>query len=704
MNQLKNSCSTTYFFKNYATLLKKTRRKRGWILFTSALAQFLVLLYVTSVEMISRHVSPYIYVPVALTGALLMSLGGSMILLFLVGAWCAVTPVRRDQVNPLNYAAPIKSDTKIAVLLPIYHEDPARVAGGILAMMEELSKSPDASKFEWFVLSDSRNVNIIVQEEMMVFLVREAYPLFKVHYRNRITNSFAKVGNTSDFYRRWGKFFKYVVMLDADSILPGKSFVDLVKSMEGNDKIGLIQSRFFEIKSDTIFGMVSNFRFLVDNFLYTYYYNFFFPGRGFYMGHNAILRTDAFMKCCNLPVMKRNLFFPGGKLTSHDYYEGCLIQGGGYYTWILPQIISFDQQLHNMTTFYVRERRWLVGAQDWFRLFMSSSLDTFGKINMFQRAIFYYASTLGLFTFCLAYFESAWVFQHPLKERFLLEVFQEQNQHTGFKLIVFASLILFLKSFSQMLIYFFVFKRIGWVKKMGGTIKFFVSYRIFSMLQSFIMLIATCLINLFLWAWIKRQPMVWSAQDREGTALTWKDCIEGYFKISLIGLIVINFVDNNIFPYMHVQQFRILGMNVRAVEIPYLKMALIFPAVILFLSPLFVRFTSLPCPLFKKFHWLKMPYDDEDQHSVVKNTFLYAEQMREKIPSTIGFLDALKSPWFSTHHILNSPSRPKKFSFWKNRLEARHATELSPSEQKLILRCRELWALFYYKEHGSWSM
>lgn len=680
--------------------LKKYRRKRGWLLFSFATAQFWVMLYLTYIEMISKGISPYFYIPICTIGALVMSLGGAMFLLFIGGAYAALMPLERDILNPINYAQPLKANTRIAVLMPIYHEDPARVAGGMLAMMEELSAYPEAPQFEWFVLSDSRNEDIIIQEELIVFMIREKYPLFKIAYRNRISNIFAKVGNTSDFYRRWGKLYTYVIMLDADSIMPGESFITLARSMEGDENIGLIQSRFYEIEAITIFGMVSNFRFLIDNFLYTHYYNFFNPGRGFYMGHNAILRVEAFMKCCNLPVMKRNSFFPGGKLMSHDYYEGCLIMGGGYETWILPQIISFDQQLHNLTTFYIRERRWLVGAQDWFRLFMSSSLDTFGKITMFQRAIFYYAATVGLLTFLASYFGAAYIFQNPMKARFFIEVFKLASHRTGIHIIIFLGSILLLKSFYQMSIYFIVLMKQKKIKKMGGCIKFFISYYTFALLQSFIMLIAMCLINLFIWAWLKRQPMVWSAQDREGTALSWYDCIKGYYKISLFGLVILHYANAHILPYMHIQQFRIMGMNIRSVQIPYLKFMLLLPALVLTFSPLFVRLTSISFSQLKKTGWLKTPYDREDQYNVVKNTFKYTEEMRKKIPENISFMTSFKYPWFALRHMANVPSRPDKFNFWKQKLENKNINELTVGEKKVVLRCRELWTLFFLKENN----
>ena len=110
-------------------------------------------------------------------------------------------------------------------------------------------------------------------------------------------------------------------MLDADSILPGESFIQLARTIEGNDNTAIIQARFVEVSSETIFGQVTNLQFFFKSFLYTYYYYYMNPGLGFYMGHNAIVRVEAFMKCCNLPGSTSTRYFPSGKMTSHDYYE-----------------------------------------------------------------------------------------------------------------------------------------------------------------------------------------------------------------------------------------------------------------------------------------------------------------------------------------------------------------------------------------------
>ena len=90
------------------------------------------------------------------------------------------------------------------MIIPIYHEDVSRVAGAFSAMIEELSHYKEAKHFDWFILSDSREEDVIVQEQKAVFLLKEKFPDVGIHYRHRIMNTFAKIGNTSDFFRRWG--------------------------------------------------------------------------------------------------------------------------------------------------------------------------------------------------------------------------------------------------------------------------------------------------------------------------------------------------------------------------------------------------------------------------------------------------------------------------------------------------------------------
>ena len=190
--------------KAYASLLKKEMQRRGWVFFAVSALQFVCLFTLAGLQMTLLGISPYLWVPISGCATLFASLGGAQILLYILGAYTALKPIEKDPLNPINYAIPLKENTRIAVLMPIYHEDVARVGGGLKAMMEEVANTSEAHHFDWFVLSDSRKEDIIVQESALVHHLRQMFPKFCIAYRHRVDNIFAKVGNTSDFYRRWG--------------------------------------------------------------------------------------------------------------------------------------------------------------------------------------------------------------------------------------------------------------------------------------------------------------------------------------------------------------------------------------------------------------------------------------------------------------------------------------------------------------------
>lgn len=681
-------------------LIKEARLKRGWILFVVSLLQFVLMCSLSMMQMYINGVSPYLYVPLCTFSAGLASIGGAVLLMYIFGSFSALRKIEKDRVNPINYAIDIKHDTRIAILMPVYHEDPARVGGGMMAMIEELSAHKEFCHFDWFILSDSRNEEVIAQERYIYFILKDKFPRVNIYYRQRMVNTFAKVGNTADFYRRWGRHYKFVVMLDADSMLPADSCVQLARTIEGNDNTALIQSRFYEVTSNTLFGMVSNFRFLLDNHLYTHYYNYFNPGRGFYMGHNAIIRVDAFMKYCNLPIMEKSSFFPEGKMISHDYYEGSLLIGAGYDTWILPQIHSYDQQLHNIMTFFIRERRWLVGAQTWFKFFMSKSLSNFGKVNMLQRALFYYAATVGIIVFVLSFYGIHYTLLHPLRARLMLSYYNKYASSGYNKYIMYAGLFLIMPFFTKILCYYVVFLKQGSLKKMGGSIKFIFSYAFFVFIQSKIMFLAMFILNNFLFNWVKRKKLEWSVQDRDGEILSWGDCIKNCYPMSFFGAGLLLYVIYYVFPYMKLRTLSLMGIHLGMGGMIAFKFSIIFPLLVFLFAPVIARLTSKRYPLIKKLGWLKTFYDDDNLPSVVAKTYQYTEDLRRRVPSEMTFSDALVDPWFALRHMVSLPSRKEKYEFWKDKLKDKNIEDCTRLEKLVIFRCRELWEMFFLKEYA----
>ncbi|MBR2124144.1 MAG: hypothetical protein IJ934_03060 [Acetobacter sp.] len=185
-------------------ILQKEQRRRSRILAGFTVSLTVLFAGIEILWMFAYHISLYISVPIILITSLLQILATGGLVTQFIGFYMALKPIEKDPFNPINKAIDIKENTRIAVTMPIYHEDARRVAGAFSAMIEELSHYKEAKHFDWFILSDSRKEDVIVQEQKAVFLLKEKFPEIGIHYRHHIMNTFAKVGNTSDFFRRWG--------------------------------------------------------------------------------------------------------------------------------------------------------------------------------------------------------------------------------------------------------------------------------------------------------------------------------------------------------------------------------------------------------------------------------------------------------------------------------------------------------------------
>ena len=185
-------------------ILQKERARRSMIFTIFSLVLFLVTSLLTFFWMVVYGISLYVAIPFVLVSSSLGLLATTFLVTQFFGLYLCLRPIEKDRFNPINRAIDLKEDTRIAVTMPVYHEDARRVAGAFSAMIEELSHYKEAKHFDWFILSDSRKEDVIVQEQKAVFLLKEKFPDVGIHYRHRIMNTFAKVGNTSDFFRRWG--------------------------------------------------------------------------------------------------------------------------------------------------------------------------------------------------------------------------------------------------------------------------------------------------------------------------------------------------------------------------------------------------------------------------------------------------------------------------------------------------------------------
>ena len=201
---------------------------------------------------------------------------------------------RRDPLTLARLApqpgASAPGEHHTALVMPIYNEDPRRVVAGLESTCRSLLDQPHAKGFEVFVLSDTQDEAIARQEEAAIAgLQQRLAPRLVVHYRRREANHGRKAGNLADFCRRWGHRYHYLVVLDADSLMGGRTLVALVATMQANLAIGLIQTVPIPVRSASVFGRFIQFAAALHSPLLA-------TGQCFWQGHGAT--SGATMPSC----------------------------------------------------------------------------------------------------------------------------------------------------------------------------------------------------------------------------------------------------------------------------------------------------------------------------------------------------------------------------------------------------------------------
>ncbi len=289
------------------------------------------------------------------------------------------------------------TDTSTAIIIPIYNEDVPRVYNGIRTIFESLQRTGETAKFDFFILSDSTNPEKWVEEESRWFeLARELNAVGKIFYRRRQNNEGKKSGNVRDFLNAWGSRYKYMICLDADSIMQGVTIVDLVKLMEANPNVGLIQTAPGLIGSESLFGRLQQFANRFYGPIFVAGLNYWVQEGGNYWGHNAIIRVEPFMKFCDLPQLPGKKPF-GGQILSHDFVEAALLRKEDWEVWLAWELDgSWEEGPQGLIESAQRDRRWCQGNLQHGLLLFARGLRGISRFHLTLGILGYLVSPLWL--------------------------------------------------------------------------------------------------------------------------------------------------------------------------------------------------------------------------------------------------------------------------------------------------------------------
>src|SRR5215510_14643278 len=280
----------------------------------------------------------------------------------------------------LQHGAPLT--TRTALLMPIYKSLDAL---GVL------------DYFALFILSDTTDLELWLEEEAGFWeLRRRTKGERHIFYRHRPKNIRRKAGNIADFCQRWGAQYEHMVVLDADSLMTGQALVQLVAAMEASRDAGLIQTLPLVVNRHTLFARAHQFAARLYGSVMATGLAYWHRGDSSYWGHNAIIRTKAFIAHAGLPDLPGQPPF-GGHIMSHDFVEAALIRRAGWKVYLVPEITgSYEESPPSLLDFAERDRRWCQGNLQHSRVVPAAGLHWLSRLHLVMGIMSYLASPIWL--------------------------------------------------------------------------------------------------------------------------------------------------------------------------------------------------------------------------------------------------------------------------------------------------------------------
>jgi membrane glycosyltransferase len=279
-------------------------------------------------------------------------------------------------------AAAVRGDepitTSTAILLCIRNELPDRMLRNLEPMLSGLAASGAGDRFHVYVLSDTDDAAIAAMEETRFgALAAQWRGRIAIGYRRREINTGYKAGNIREFCDRCGGDFEFAVTLDADSFMTAEAILRLVRIMQADPKLGILQGLVVGLPSTSAFARIFQFGMRLGMRSYTIGSAWWQGDCGPYWGHNAVLRLAPFIAHCKLPFMTE------GHILSHDQIEAVLMCRGGYDVRVLPEDeLGWEENPPTLIEFIRRDLRWCQGNMQYWRFLIMPGLKIVSRCQL----------------------------------------------------------------------------------------------------------------------------------------------------------------------------------------------------------------------------------------------------------------------------------------------------------------------------------
>ena len=299
--------------------------------------------------------------------------------------------------NPAIRRTPSDSaiETRTAVCLCVRNEEVDAAFARLRIMIESLAATGEGAHFEFHVLSDTSRPDVAAGEEAAVLALQARYPKAGLHYRRRALNTGYKAGNLEEFARRALGRCDHMIVLDADSVMTGPAMLRLVRAMQANPRLGILQTLVVGRPSESAFTRIFQFGMRHGMRAQTTGSAWWQGSAGPYWGHNAIIRIAPFVAHCALPPI------PGsgplrGAILSHDQVEAALMRGAGWQVRVIPdEVGSWEENPTNLPDFIKRDLRWCNGNLQYIHLLGMPGLIGMGRFQLINAIAMYVGAPMN---------------------------------------------------------------------------------------------------------------------------------------------------------------------------------------------------------------------------------------------------------------------------------------------------------------------
>ncbi len=305
--------------------------------------------------------------------ALLLLLFGLTLPWSVIGFWNATIGflIMRFARDPVAVVIPgarhIRGDEPItastAITIFVRNEPPDRVVRNLDAMMREIAAAGVADRFHLYVLSDTSKSDVAALEEQSFGALADQWRgRMPVTYRRREINTAFKAGNFWDFCERWGDKHEFAVTLDTDSFMTAQAILRMVRIVQADPKLGILQGLVVGLPSTSAFARVFQFGMRLGMRSWTIGSAWWQSDCGPYWGHNAVIRIAQFKAHCHIPKLPEGGVL-GGHVLSHDQIEAALMRRAGYDVRVLPEEeLGWEENPPTLIEYLRRDQRWEQGT------------------------------------------------------------------------------------------------------------------------------------------------------------------------------------------------------------------------------------------------------------------------------------------------------------------------------------------------------